>query len=101
MRKLYLFTGIYCLALWPALLSAQTGAGSNNDVATQKTTGLFYNNINNDAALYNGSEYIMYDPHIKGTPYFMDADTLTGNIMYSGTLYGNVPMLYEITTGNI
>jgi hypothetical protein len=62
---------------------------------------VFYSSINDNAGLYNGTEYIMYDPRIKGDPYFLAADLQTGDILYNGTLYKNIRMLYELTTGYV
>lgn len=42
----------------------------------------------------------MYDQHIKGDPYFI-TEVTSGSVYYDGTLYKNVPMLYELTSGNL
>ncbi len=92
---------MYCALLLPGLTKAQVGAINNNDVAKQKTIAVFYNTVNDNAGLYNGTEYVMYDQHIKGTPYFMDGGQQGADIFFNGTLYTNVPLIYEITTDNV
>jgi hypothetical protein len=87
--------------LLPAVLAAQNDGGGNTSTALQKTTSLFYNSVNDNAALYNGFEYIVNDPRIKGDPFFLSTDLQAGDIMYSGTLYTNVPLLFDLTTGNV
>ena len=72
-----------------------------NSATTPKPVDLFYSTVNESAHLYNGTEYIMYDQHIKGDPYFTAADFRPGSVFYDGTLYENVPMLYELTTDNV
>jgi hypothetical protein len=42
----------------------------------------------------------MYDQHIKGDPYFTP-NVNNGAVLYDGTLYNNVPMLFELTTGKV
>lgn len=101
MKKICLFACIFCPLLLPVGLNAQSAAGGNNDIAVKKAIGLFYASISDNSGLFNGTEYIMYDQRIKGTPYFMDGGRQPGDIFYNGTLYNNVPLIYEITTGNV
>lgn len=61
---------------------------------------IFYRTVKQTARLYNGTEYVMYDQHIKGDPYFLP-QVQPGSILYDGTLYTNIPMLYETTSGNL
>lgn len=68
--------------------------------STSKTISLFYSNVSQSSHLYNGTEYLMYDQHIKGDPYFI-SDMQPGSIFYDGTLYKSVPMLYELTSGKL
>ncbi len=49
-----------------------------------------------ESHLYNGTEYTELSKKIKGTPYFEAIDWTNGSVFYEGTLYNNVPMLYDI-----
>jgi len=101
MKKKYLRSSILLAMIWPVAVLAQPGAAGDQEVTNQKAVALFYNNINDHAGLYNGSEYIMYDQRIKGTPYFLDGSQQLGSVFYNGTLYNNVTLIYETTTGSV
>jgi len=97
MKKLFLFIAILCLCILPGIIiSAQPATTDSSTENNQKTIDLFYRSVNENAHLYNGREYIMYDPRVKGNPYFNALDLQAGSLFYDGTLYQNVPMLYEI-----
>ncbi len=97
MKKPLLFTGMLCLLFCRVnIISAQPQSSDTSIDGTQKAIGLFYQSVNENAHLFNGREYIKYDPRIKGDPYFNVADLQPGVIFYDGTLYQNVPMLYEV-----
>lgn len=99
MKKAFLPIAVFSVVfLCVTVVSAQPASPERN---TQGPVKLFYSSINENAHLYNGTEYIMYDQHIKGDPYFIVADMREGMVLYDGTLYENVPMLYELTTGNV
>jgi hypothetical protein len=46
--------------------------------------------------LYNGSEYVDYDHYIDGHQYFGSDEWEEGTIHYDGTLYRQVPLLYDV-----
>lgn len=97
MKKTFHCTFIALCAFVPCIsVLAQAPAAGD----TARPVELFYKTINEGAHLFNGTEYIMYDQHIKGDPYFLPAVT-PGSIFYDGTLYTNVPMLYETAAGNL
>src|SRR5450631_1679752 len=56
----------------------------------------FQNEIKEDAHLYTGKEFIKYSVNIKGHPFFETDQMQNGTIFYDGTLYENVPLLYDI-----
>ncbi|WP_114939788.1 hypothetical protein [Mucilaginibacter endophyticus] len=65
--------------------------GLNHVIANYNTA------IDQQSHLYNGPEYEFYDPLIKGNAYVFDVKTFsTGNVNYNGTLYNNIPMMYDI-----
>lgn len=97
MRKTCRLAAILLLLL-PCATRAQPLPGNADSMA--KPVELFYRAVNQSARLYNGSEYIMYDQRIKGDPYFMP-QMQPGSVLYDGTLYTNIPMLYETFSGNL
>ena len=58
----------------------------------------FYKAIGQESRLYNGHEYLPYDPHIKENALFpYDAKTWEpGEVNYDGIVYKNVPMMYDV-----
>ncbi len=52
--------------------------------------------MNMQSHLYNGSEYVDYDNYIEGFQYFGTDDWEDATIHYDGTLYRDVPLLYDI-----
>ncbi|MBS1532430.1 MAG: hypothetical protein JSU01_19160 [Bacteroidetes bacterium] len=75
--------------------SAQTDTSRH---ALANVISYFYLNIGQQSRLYDGHEYIGYDPHIKGNAlYPLDAQTWAlGKVTYDGFVYKNVPMMYDI-----
>ncbi|MCC6289755.1 MAG: hypothetical protein IT249_17905 [Chitinophagaceae bacterium] len=63
----------------------------------KNTIQLYYNSLDFQSGLYNGSEYIVYVHLLKDGHPYLDTTTLTnGTVFYDGMLYSNVPMLYDI-----
>lgn len=57
----------------------------------------FYKKIGPESRLYNGLQYDLYDPHIKGNACYDDVATWSkGSVFYDGYLYTNVSMMYDI-----
>jgi hypothetical protein len=63
-----------------------------------QTVSGFYKSIGEQSRLYDGHEYLPYDPHIKGNALFpYDAQGWEpGEVAYDGILYKNVPMMYDV-----
>ncbi|HEY5406340.1 MAG TPA: hypothetical protein VIJ92_04595 [Ginsengibacter sp.] len=61
----------------------------------------FKNEIKENALLYTGKEFIKYSVNIKGHPFFETDQMQTGSVFYDGTLYENVPLLYDIVAQEI
>jgi len=100
MKREFHLLAACCLILLPCTsVFAQPAAVTGTDT-TLKPVSVFYSSVNQSSHLFNGTEYIMYDQHIKGDPYYVPG-MQPGSVFYDGTLYKNVPMLYELTTGNL
>ncbi|MHB8206319.1 hypothetical protein [Mucilaginibacter sp.] len=62
----------------------------------------FYEKIGPQSRLYNGMQYSLYDPHIKGNAYYDNIDSLKkGSVFYDGYLYTNVNMMYDINKDEV
>jgi hypothetical protein len=80
------------------------GQAAMNDTSAypQKAVAQIANNYNKaigqQSRLYDGHEYLAYDPHIKGTALFpYDAIVMApGEINYDGIMYKDVPLLYDV-----
>jgi hypothetical protein len=77
--------------------TAQTFAIQNTGDSFINIKSFFQNEIKEDAHLYTGKEFIKYSVNIKGHPFFETDQMQNGEIFYDGTLYENVPLLYDIT----
>lgn len=66
-----------------------------NDSSGRIAVKQFYQDIADNALLYNGTEYINADPTIKGDPYFLGKEILNGNLVYDNITYADVPLLYD------
>jgi len=83
---------------------AQVAAGDTTvkQKALNSAVAYFDSSIGEQSPLYNGPEYSFYDPIYKGTAYFMDVNAFTpGSVYYDGSLYKNVPMLYDLYTDKV
>jgi hypothetical protein len=93
-----LITGVLCLVI-NARVTAQTAPvdSSSQQNALNNTLSLFYSSIGKQSPLYNGTEYYLYDPIIKGNAYYSDINAFTpGSVNYNNMVFKNVPMLYDI-----
>lgn len=58
---------------------------------------IYYQSLQQQSGLYNGSEYVQYMHLLKeGHPYLDTSALINGSVYYDGTAYKNVPMLYDI-----
>jgi len=98
-----LATVLSCLFV-SADLSAQITAidsGSQQNALKNSLT-FFYSSLGKQAQLYNGSEYYLYDPTIKGNAYFLEINAFTpGSVEYDGIKFTGVPMLYDVYSDNL
>jgi hypothetical protein len=62
---------------------------------------LYTTAIEHQSRLYNGSDYIVYQPHFEEHPYFKIDDWAMGSIVYWDELYENVPVLYDLSTDEV
>lgn len=51
--------------------------------------------------LYTGKEYVGYEKTIKGDPFFATSEMEGNSLFYDGSLYENVPLLFDIVSNQI
>jgi hypothetical protein len=90
-----------CLLLLPYLLLITSICYSQDSTTIQaqaeKNAVAFYTKyIGENSSLYNGSEYVAYDFHIKGYQYFQWSTLQQGTVNYNGTRYDNINIAYDI-----
>jgi hypothetical protein len=78
------------------------GQTTTNDTAVQKIAlahiaDAYNTAIGQQSRLFNGPEYDLYSPTIKGNAYFSDINNFTpGTVIYDGIFYKDVPMMYDL-----
>ncbi len=70
-------------------------------ISKKKSVELYARSIQSQSRLYNGSEYIIYQPNDEEHPYFTVDDWSYGSIVYENELYENVPLLYDISIDKV
>ncbi len=81
--------------------TAQTSAIQNEPGSFITAKEFFQNQIKGDAHLFTGKEFIKYSVNIKGHPFFETDQMQSGDIFYDGTLYENIPLLYDIVNQQV
>jgi hypothetical protein len=69
--------------------------------AIYNTIALHKAGIAENLRLYNGTEYTGSYSGTKGFPYFSTDSLRPGNIQYDGSDYQEVPMLFDLVTGEV
>lgn len=54
-----------------------------------------------NAALYNGREYVDYVYHVEGHPFVMSGSWKESSVFYDGRLYEHVPLIYDIARNEL
>jgi hypothetical protein len=98
-----LITGLLCLIFCSNAFSQPDKADSSSQQnALNNTLSFYYSTIGKQSPLYNGIEYFLRDPAIKGNAYFSDVNAFTaGALVYDGFPFKNVPMLYDIYSDQV
>jgi hypothetical protein len=95
------------LLLYTLVCSVQTNAQLNSaDSTALKNSIAGAINLHNTTLaenihLYNGPENAGYNHLAAGTPYFLADELQNGTVLYDGTYYQNVSMLYDLVQDNV
>lgn len=57
---------------------------------------LYFSNQYKELAIYNGKLFRGHEYGIKGHGFYLSSDWQTGNVLYEGIWYNNVPIRYDI-----
>jgi hypothetical protein len=69
--------------------------------AIQNTKIIYSQAMKGQSQLYNGSDYVKYQPLEDEHPYFISNDWKVGSIQYDEQVYENVGLLYNIFTDQV
>lgn len=86
------------------LFSCYTATNAQSNVALNDSTqdlagpavSYYYKFTDQRSRLYNGKEFIPYDPRLEGHPYFGDGEMHRGYVFYDGLRFDSVNILYDI-----
>ncbi len=100
MNRFYYFAFLLLISLFAFnKTNGQTSADQSLSFKNAKT--YFQNETGEDAHLYTGEQYTDYEKNIKGYPFFVSPLMQNSDIFYNGSLYHNVPLLFDIVRQEI
>ncbi|MCR8561624.1 hypothetical protein KXD93_28475 [Mucilaginibacter sp. BJC16-A38] len=74
----------------------------NRQHAMANAVNIYNKAIGIQAPVFTGPEFYFYDPHIKGTAFFLDINSFTdGSVIYDGYFYKHVSMLYDLNLDEV
>ena len=76
-------------------------SSSMQSAASQNILAYFSNEIGENAHLYTGKEYAPAERGVRGHPFFNSAQMEKNDIFYDGTLYTNIPLIFDIVRQEI
>lgn len=100
MRARYIFT-IIILSFTKLLVSQTNPDPELIKSAIDYTQSIYVRSMEGTHHIYNGSEYIEYQPLKDEHPYFLTEDWAVGEIKYSGQKFTQVPMMYDINQAKV
>ncbi|QEC66111.1 hypothetical protein FRZ67_01875 [Panacibacter ginsenosidivorans] len=91
---------LFCIS--PAHAQYNTTDSLSYLKAKQQAIAFYHTYVKDESGLYNGSQYVVYAQTIQeGIPFFETPEPSKGNVVYTGVLYENVPLLYDILKGQL
>src|SRR5450631_4456178 len=81
--------------------NAQSLSEGTHSDALKNAQNYFQYTIGEDAHIFAGKEYLGYATYIKGHPFFLTDQMQQCEIFYDGTLYENIPLLFDIVSQKI
>ena len=90
-----LFNLIFTATLHIFSLNTFAQSSIKPEPSSSFTQTYFQNELKEDAHLYTGKEYYRYTAGVKGYPFYITDQMQPGEILYDGTIYKDVPMLFD------
>ncbi|MBC3538201.1 hypothetical protein ACFSC6_00335 [Rufibacter sediminis] len=101
-RKLLLLAAFLFPLSLPALSQTVSTAATSNQTTQSYPVRLYREATKTESHLYNGPEYVDYRRASRdGHQYFLQDKSAPGNVRYDGSLYEDVPLLYDIVTHEV
>lgn len=101
MNCLYYFAFLLLIGIFVFNKTSAQTLSSSQSPSFKNAIAYFQNEIGEDAHLYTGEEYTGYEKNIKGYPFFISPLMQNSDIFYNGSLYQNVPLLFDIVRQEI
>jgi hypothetical protein len=97
------FYFIVACTLFSIPVSGQTSPEDSAFLSTAKnnTTRQYFNAIKETAPVFQGREFIPYGAQIKGTPFFLNAEPVSGTLEYNGIEYPNIKFAYDMVSDKV
>jgi len=98
-RKLLLGVIVTLLSFITKQTLGQTPLADTSEqrIAMAYITDAYNTAIGQQSRLYNGPDYELYNPTIKGNAYFQDVNKFSsGTVTYDGLFFKDVPMMYDL-----
>lgn len=70
-------------------------------IAEDHAIALYHNYLGEESPIYNGIGHITDDASTRGFAYFQAATTFPGTVVYDGSLYTNLPILYDLVRDQV
>jgi hypothetical protein len=100
LSRFYLLSLLLTLFTFNKTNAQSIPEGIHSD-ALKNVQNYFQNTIGEDAHIFTGKEYVGYASYIKGHPFFLTDQMLQSEIFYDGTLYEDIPLLFDIVSQKI
>ncbi|MBS1609600.1 MAG: hypothetical protein JSS70_12740 [Bacteroidetes bacterium] len=87
----------------PQRLFAQLSTTDSNYLSSSLEEAIltFQSSLKENSHLFNGWQNTNYEQLSLNHPYFMQDSMQLGNVLYDGTLYKNIPLLYDESNDNL
>jgi hypothetical protein len=84
-------------------LAAQPLVSSSNtrSIALANAIISYTKEVGESLHIYNGAAYLRTGHGVKGAPFFEADSLLNGSVFYDGRLYENLPIQYDLVTGEV
>jgi len=102
MQKTFLLLFLYS-RFCPIILQAQQQLNDSvvHRPAYHQAFALYFKTLRQNAPLYNGSEYVSYGQNLVGSAFFGSDSLQKAEINYEGTVYNDIPILYDLVSDEI